>query len=760
MFELKNKLLILFISSTAAFSQNFQRVDQLTGLSDIKKNNGIAVADYDLDNDLDIFIVAINKDDANDDSTQSKLFKNNNDGTFTDVTIESKITELFPITDQPSESFGLAGFKFGASWGDYNNDNYPDLFLTCAGRMILFKNNQDGTFKDVTSEAKIGNFNLNCTYASAVWFDVNKDSYLDLYISEWNNCNPSNPFFINNGDGTFTDSSEIYGEALAKSSYQAFPFDFNTDSYLDLLVSQDFQTPNSVFINKDGLTFDDNASEYNLIGEKNSDMGIAIGDYNNDGAFDFYITNIEANEFLENNGNNIYNNIADQKNVKNTGWSWDVTFSDFDLDRFEDLFVVSGFEQANTKSERNFYYKNNNGNFTDITEELSISEVAVSVGCTPFDYDNDGDLDLIVTNSDTNSYFYENKILNGENKDNLSWLKIKLEGTISNRDAIGAIVTLNTDKGTLIRYNTGVGFLSQSIKPVHFGLGDVTTINSIKIKWPNGLEETYTNNLNLNSTLKIKETEGLSVLNVMPSIKKIGCIDSTSCNYDPNAIIDDGSCQYLPPKELIGKKSTKTVKVKWELSSKSKISVTETDQNCSSLSTELIINLVYNIRENKQSIARLWNEALLSAVRNDFARPTVHARNLFHTSIALYDSWAIYDENARPYLLGNTVNGFKSEFNNFVFPDNLKESNRAKTMSYAAYRILVHRFKNAPNATVIKQNLDAVMALLNYTTTITSQNYETGNPIAMGNYIAQTIINYGLQDNSREANDYNKLKRG
>ena len=156
---------------------------------------------------------------------------------------------------------------------------------------------------------------------------------------------------------------------------------------------------------------------------------------------------------------------------------------------------------------------------------------------------------------------------------------------------------------------------------------------------------------------------------------------------------------------------------------------------------------------NDFSIARLWNEVLLEAIRGDFARPTIHARNLFHTSVAMYDSWAVYNEAASTYLLGKRLHGFNSEFTGFISSEN-SEISLHKTLSYAVYRLLTHRFKNSPNNIETQGKFDDLMGEFGYDINATSTDYTDGDPVALGNYIAQTLINFGLQDGANEQNDY------
>lgn len=786
----KNILFILLLFFTAIYTfpvlaQKFERIETAAGLGKIKENNGVAVADYDGDGDLDVFIVAKGKDIASDEKTQSKLFRNDNNGAFTDITNEAGLANLFPNEDPSSANPALDGVKYGVSWGDYDNDGFPDLFFTHLHKVQLFRNNGNGTFTDKTTQAGLVKTN-NCWNTSATWFDFNKDGFLDIYIGNWEKCD-YNSFYINNGNGTFRNATDkLNGTVKNKRTYMGFPFDVNTDGWMDLYVTNDNKVPNDLFINVDGNSSFEDAQKYGL-DNTGTDMGVGIGDYNNDGYFDFFITNINNNVFLKNNGDNTFKNIAIEKNINNTGWAWNNIFADFDLDGDEDFFIVNGFSL--TGPQKNRYFKNllNEGKdtFIDASDEVGLGDSTIGTSTCAFDFDNDGDQDVLVSNNDRSSYFYNNPTIKN-NQSNLSkWFKVSLQGTISNRDAIGTTITLSTDVGTFHRYYTGLGFLSQSLQPTHFGLGKATKIIEVTIKWPSGLIEKY-QNFETNTFIKFTEGSGFKVVDVKPVNYIYGCIDPKSCNYNPMATKDDGSCVYLPSNAIVGSttsgynnedtysynlppnhqiiwtvqggeiiegKDTSTIKIKWGLESSGKISALVSNGICSSTLSELNVQLQLNKVSKNISIARIWNEALLEAIRKDFARPTVHARNLFHTSVALYDSWAIYDANAKPYLTGNTINNFVSELKDFKPLEDSKTSSE-KAMSYAAYRLLTHRFKNSPGSEKSLERFNLIMSQLGYDINFTSTSYETGNAAALGNYIGQTLIEYGLVDGSNEANNY------
>ncbi|GGI58338.1 FG-GAP-like repeat-containing protein [Winogradskyella haliclonae] len=789
---LKNYVIILMIlgfSIQSLYSQTFDRVEDITGLGILEENNGVAVADYDGDNDLDIFVVARAKDNTDSPKTLSRLFRNNNDGSFTDVTEIAGLTELLSQDEGGADWSGLEGQKSGASWGDYNNDGFPDLFLTYSFKVQLFRNLGNGTFANLTSIAGFDTLN-DCRNTGATWFDYNNDGLLDIYINDWDECD-SNQLFRNNGNNTFTDVTVSTGIQAQSglASYTALPFDFNEDGFMDLYISNDFDEPNDLYINNNATSFTNQAGTYgvNTMGD---DMGITIGDYNRDGYFDLFITAIDDNFLLTNNGDNTFTENADTFGLGNTLWAWGTRFSDFDLDGDEDLYVVNGYEFEDRSVEPNFYFRNLNAQgqnaFEDASQSLNLNEQTISVEAIDWDYDNDGDIDLYVTNNDGPSFLYENRTLDFDDVNPaLNWFKLELQGTVSNRDAIGTIVRLSTADGTLIRYKSGVGFLSQSLMPLHFGLDDETSITSIEITWPSGLVETH-NNAVVNATMLAVEGGSLTNLNIQPSEKVYGCTDPVSCSYNPQATLDDDSCTYIDAQVIVGATSaafyssqtysyniggnstavwsvsggqilsgqgTNAITVHWELESEGRVSVIESDDQCSSLEASINVELNATDLPENISIARLWNEVLLSAIRGDFARPTVHARNLFHTSVAMYDIWAIYDDQAGPYLIGNEVKGFSSELVDFI-PINSNEESVNEAISYAMYRLLSYRFQNSPGAESNQERIDLLMEKLGYETSLTSVLYEFGNAAALGNYVAQTIIDYGLQDGSRESTGF------
>jgi hypothetical protein len=777
---------LVFADLSNVFSQSFERIEPQSFSNIMAKNHGVSVADYDNDNDLDIFVVAKQKDLNTNSETYSRLFRNLNNGFFEDVTVAAGLFNLYPFNDINDISFGdYDGYKFGASWGDYNNDGFPDLFLTNANWIQLFKNNGDGTFSEVTNEAGFVGQNF-CNNTSALWFDYNKDGFLDIYISDYrlnSTCNEQN-LFKNNGDGTFQNVTNLLNPTTNRLTYMSIPIDANNDSYPDLYLANDF-SQNDLFINQNSSQFNQETTLYGLDNAGNG-MGLTIGDYNNDSLFDLYLTNVNTNALFTNNGTNVFEDLAQEKGVYNAYWAWDARFSDFDLDGDQDLFVVNGF--FNNKNQ-NIYFKNllNEGEvrFSNNSEDVNLNALTHSMCMEVFDYDNDGDLDIYVSNVDENSFFYENRMINSNQPANLNWFKVSLEGTISNRDGLGTTLEIKTNSGSQYRHYTGAGLFSQSLQPIHFGLNDTSEILELSIHWPSGLIDTY-QNLNSNTTIKAIENQEYQVLNIEPSVKTLGCTKSTACNFNPRANTDDGSCTYLQGNEIVGNtdsgflkeerysyslkensianwsvlggeiingQDTNSIIVRWGVEEIGMVSVVEVDSNCSSLPVSLEVTLGIEKSDSDKSIARIWNEALLEAIRNDYARPNVHARNLFHVSTALFDTWAIYTNKAMPYLIGNTVHDYKSGFDGFT-PNEDESNSIEKALSYAAYRLLKHRFSNSPGAEESLNRFDLIMSQLGYDAHDTSIDYQFGNAIALGNFIAETFIEYGFKDGSRETFDY------
>lgn len=467
--------------SFQVIAQTFDRVPGFSVQSELSNATGVAVADYDLDGDLDLYIVASKVFDKDNPMTWSRLLRNDGAWGFTDVTIESNL-----INWQAETREGTMGSKMGASWGDYDNDGYPDIFISNYGLDELWHNEGDGTFRNVTESANVEGC-FFCYSSGAVWWDYDLDGDLDLYVNDWLK---ENRFFRNDGNDAFVDISAVSGLNDRGHTFSSLPIDLNRDGLLDLYVVNDIGS-NNFYYNSGNDQFVEATTQVGLSNHGNG-MGIDICDYNNDGLFDIYVTNIYEyvpNPFFVNQGNGVFIDQSKQLGIDNTGWGWGTRFFDADHDLDEDLYVVNGFDSPIAAGDVNKFFENDNGRFTEVSSGSDLNSLAQGMGLEVFDYDKDGDQDIVVANREAQlDLFRNNTIETGESS---NWIQIKLQGTIGNQNGLGATVKITCDDEDYYRYHSGVNVFSQSIKPIHYGLGNHQQVDQIQVDWPNGRSETF-----------------------------------------------------------------------------------------------------------------------------------------------------------------------------------------------------------------------------------------------------------------------------
>ena len=488
--------------------------------------SGVALLDYDNDGWLDIYLVngstlpALKGKEA---PPRAMLFHNNHDGTFTDVTEKAGVA---------NERWG-----FGAVVGDYDNDGWPDIYVSNFGKNRLYHNNHDGTFTDVAEKAGVA---LGGWSTGATWGDYDHDGFLDLFVPGYVKFDPENPpiagkgglaagscqfrgidvmcgprglagegdhLFHNNRDGTFTDVSVKAGVADASGYYglASVFVDVDDDGWLDLAVAND-SVPKYLYRNKHNGTFEDisyvSGFALNDEGREQAAMGIAVGDYNRDGKVDFCVTNFsdDYDTLYRNDGDASFTDVSFAAGIANVTipfLGWGTGFLDYDNDGLLDIFFANGHvypgvdkqDWGTTWAQRPLLFRNLNGSKFEEVAPATGSGLAVVVsarGAAFGDLFNDGHIDVVLNVMDSTPLLLRNVVKNSNH-----WLTLRLiGGAKSPRDAIGAKAFVTTgairQRGDVF---SGGSYASSSDQRLHFGLGAANTVDKVEIFWPDGAKE-------------------------------------------------------------------------------------------------------------------------------------------------------------------------------------------------------------------------------------------------------------------------------
>jgi enediyne biosynthesis protein E4 len=496
--------------------------------------SGCAFLDYDGDGWQDILLVnGMDWPGHKRQTSTLQLYHNNRNGTFADVTQKAGLDV---------EMYGM-----GVAVGDYDNDGFPDILITCVGQNRLFKNSGKGTFTDVTIASGLGHRQAMST--SALWFDFDRDGRLDLFVCNYVKWSPEHDVFCsldgkhksyctpeayrgetcwlfhNRGDGTFEDVTATSGifDSSSKSLGVAM-LDYDQDGWPDLLVANDTQ-PNKLYRNARNGTFKDVAVEagiaFSADGKARAGMGVDAADFDNSGTAGVAITNFD-NEMIglyRALGNGTYEDIATQAGVglpSKTTLGFGCMFLDANLDGMLDLIAANGHIDDTVRNIRGnvgyaqppqFFLNTGKRTFRDISSELgeAFRQPKVGRGLACGDFDRDGDLDVLMTTNDGPAYLYRNDQL-AENRS----IRFRLVGKQSNRDAIGATVRIYYEGTTQSRLvKSGSSYLSQSELSVTFGMGKRDEIERVVIQWPNGRTEEY-KKLKAGKMYECVESEGIT----------------------------------------------------------------------------------------------------------------------------------------------------------------------------------------------------------------------------------------------------------
>lgn len=491
-------------------------------LSNIVESSGAGAAflDYDQDGFIDLYVCSgtwlkgISSGDKPEIMPENHLYHNTGKGTFEDVTKKAGV--------------GGPWYSMGVTVGDYNNDGFPDLYVSNYGTNVLYKNNGNGTFTDVTKKAMVGGKETDFN-TGAVWFDYDNDGFLDLYVGKYLNFDPNYKYYYapdgfpgpmaydaqpdvlyhNKGDGTFEDVTQAMGiKDLDGRAMGVGAADYDDDGFVDIYVAND-HSMNYLWHNNGGKGFTDmgtpSGTAFGQSGESAVSMSVDFADYLGNGRMDMFISDDKYCRLYENMGNGLFTERSYPSGIampagQFVGWS--SSFIDYDNDGYTDIYKTNGALKHLYGQEDQLFKNNGDGTFRDVSTESGkyFMQKLVGRGACFGDYDNDGDIDGYVINLNDRGIFLRN---NKGNQNN--WIMLNLIGTKSNRDGIGTRITLTA--GGKIQANqkkSTTGYLSQNDPRMHFGLAKNETVEKIEIKWPSGKVQVL-ENVKANQILTVKE---------------------------------------------------------------------------------------------------------------------------------------------------------------------------------------------------------------------------------------------------------------
>ena len=745
-----------FVDVTASAGiDDFERVERPLQTEEFVVRGGHPIImDWDDNGWLDIYIVRFGLDD---------LIYFNDSGNFTRV-------------DSPL-GIDTANGGNGAAWGDIDNDGDKDFLLSTAEekRYRLYLNNGDGTFEEAAEERGIAlPSTANHAGTSVALGDINRDGYLDAVMGDWAvevteaTSREHYGLFLNRGPeapGHFTNITEAAGIDFGPPEIHFFTptiSDLDGDGWPDLSLIVDYGKSALYWNNADG-TFTNSTNESG-VGIETHGMGAGIGDTDNDGDLDFFVTSIayshqnagsERNTLYLNQNGRSFASVANSAGVAYGGWGWGANLFDYDNDGDLDIAMVNNQDatELGPLQDAGMILWRNNGasKYTDVSDTEGANTVGWGVGIVNFDYDNDGDLDLFAVHQ-----FSGPVLLRNDRSTPRNWLRLSLEGTVSNRDGYGAFITIQPTEGGPIQvreYNPTNAYMAQLEPIVHFGLGShEAPIHKVTVRWPSSIVQEL-HDVGPNQLLHVEEDETLlvptepPVLTTQPQHKVVARGSSLALPVKFEGLLTP-SVSWYRNGTLLADQHGPTLTIDPVRSADAGIYHAVATNDAGSTTSDKVIIGVRTSYPDK-SIARQWNEAILDAVRINFPDPPLVARNLYHTSAAMWDAFWPY----QPTGWGAAQPLFHKETPDLSpLSDADRSAAQEEAISYAVFRVASHRYADAFNSEAILFALRDLMETLGYDPDFTET--EGDSPAAVGNRIGNAIIAAGMLDGSNEANKY------
>ena len=744
--------------TAAAGIDAFERVTRPLGTEEFVVRGGHPIAmDFDGDGWQDLYIVRFGLPDI--------LYRN--------------VAGQFTRIDTPLGIDTANGGNAGA-WVDIDNDGKKDLVIATADekRYRLYLNQGGGVFEEAAETRGIALPSIVDHKGTSVTAgDINRDGYLDILMGDWGvevtaeTAQQHYGLFLNGGSarpGYFANITETAGIDFGASAFFFTPTisDLDMDGWPDLAIVADFGR-SALYWNDADDTFT-NSTTVSGVGKENHGMGTAIGDIDNDGDLDWFVTTIamdysppnsEVNRLYINEGGRSFRNASQEAGVHFGGWGWGTNMFDYDNDGDLDIVMVNNQNAIQVeglgrpiKDAPMKLWRNDGGlKFTDVSDLENVNHIGWGVGILHFDYDNDGDLDLFAVHQ-----FSGPVLLRNDRPSPRNWLRLSLQGVLSNRDAFGAFVTIQPTANGPIQvreFNPTNAYMAQLEPFLHFGLGNHSSpIHRLTVRWPSSIVQTLSN-VSPNQVLHILEDPELLAGTEIPVFSQQPTPETVTARHVPLSLsvaIEGGfqpAITWFRNGVLLPGQSGPTLTIDSVRSSDAGLYHAVATNAAGSTPSSPALVAVRTPFPSK-SIARQWNEAMLDASRINFPDPPIVARNFYHVSAALWDAfWPYQPEgwtHAQPL--------FHREDLVFAQIEGIRESAQAESMSFAAYRVASKRFENAFNSAAIQLALRDLMLQLGYDPDDTT--LEGSSPAAVGNRIAQAILLAGLADGSNEANAY------